>query len=200
MRHCARGVRYLPSSTSTATRNRLLREFAGASGNDFLEPAPTTLLVKVVSEARQWETSRRLSVPSINSIGLAFRALTDRAWARPLGVGSLWHLSSGSRGAHPLESIAQCLPDAHIISQPGRHALDAVQQLEISPVQRVYYSPPRTTVKVCDESFSFYFLMASTIHFSLIRDPGLLDVVDDRWREDTLPNDGPPSPIGPSPN
>lgn len=33
-------------------------------------------------------------------------------------------------------------------------------------------------------------VMSSTIHFSLITDASLLDVVDDEWREDALPVDG----------
>ena len=32
--------------------------------------------------------------------------------------------------------------------------------------------------------------MASTIHVQMISDPSLLDVVDDYWREDHLPDDG----------
>ena len=32
--------------------------------------------------------------------------------------------------------------------------------------------------------------MASTIHAQMISDPSLLDIVDDSWREDNLPDDG----------
>ena len=32
--------------------------------------------------------------------------------------------------------------------------------------------------------------MASTIHVNMISDTSLLDVVDDSWREDSLPDDG----------
>ena len=38
--------------------------------------------------------------------------------------------------------------------------------------------------------------MASTIHVQMISDPGLLDVVDDYWREDHLPDDGKASSRG----
>lgn len=32
--------------------------------------------------------------------------------------------------------------------------------------------------------------MSTTIHFSLISEPHLLDVIDDEWMEDTLADDG----------
>ena len=34
--------------------------------------------------------------------------------------------------------------------------------------------------------------MAQSIHYSLVTEPRLLDVVDDEWRRDTLPDDGAP--------
>ena len=32
--------------------------------------------------------------------------------------------------------------------------------------------------------------MSVTLHYSQIREPDLLDVVDDAWAQDKLPNDG----------
>ena len=32
--------------------------------------------------------------------------------------------------------------------------------------------------------------MSSTIHYALVRDPKLLDVVDEEWEKDKLPEDG----------
>lgn len=38
--------------------------------------------------------------------------------------------------------------------------------------------------------------MASTIDFSLIREPQLLDLIDDEWARDRLPDDGKPGQLG----
>ncbi|KAK9820052.1 hypothetical protein WJX72_005537 [[Myrmecia] bisecta] len=38
--------------------------------------------------------------------------------------------------------------------------------------------------------------MATTIHFSQISKPQLLDVLDDEWMQDTLPDDDIPLPEG----
>lgn len=32
--------------------------------------------------------------------------------------------------------------------------------------------------------------MSSTLHFSLLRDPKLLDVIDEEWEKEVLPEDG----------
>jgi hypothetical protein len=32
--------------------------------------------------------------------------------------------------------------------------------------------------------------MSSTIHFGLLRDPKLVDVVDEQWEKEVLPEDG----------
>ena len=32
--------------------------------------------------------------------------------------------------------------------------------------------------------------MSSTLHFSLIRDPKLLDIIDEEWEADVLPEEG----------
>eukprot|EP00208_Stichococcus_sp_RCC1054_P003388 CAMPEP_0206143234 /NCGR_PEP_ID=MMETSP1473-20131121/19784_1 /ASSEMBLY_ACC=CAM_ASM_001109 /TAXON_ID=1461547 /ORGANISM="Stichococcus sp, Strain RCC1054" /LENGTH=71 /DNA_ID=CAMNT_0053538553 /DNA_START=154 /DNA_END=369 /DNA_ORIENTATION=+ len=39
--------------------------------------------------------------------------------------------------------------------------------------------------------------MASFVHYSAITKPDLLDIVDDLWRQETLPNDGIPHKEGP---
>lgn len=38
--------------------------------------------------------------------------------------------------------------------------------------------------------------MSVTLHYSQIREPDLLDVVDDSWAQDKLPNDDIPLPEG----
>jgi len=34
--------------------------------------------------------------------------------------------------------------------------------------------------------------MSATLHYSLVREPELLDVLDEEWLKDTLPDDGVP--------
>jgi len=41
--------------------------------------------------------------------------------------------------------------------------------------------------------------MSKTIHYSLISEPHLLDLVDEEWRKDKLPDDSVPLPQGIAP-
>jgi hypothetical protein len=37
--------------------------------------------------------------------------------------------------------------------------------------------------------------MSSTVHFGLLRDPKLVDVVDEEWEKEVLPEDGAGQPV-----